>query len=113
MALALLTMSGKELDWVEWMQRIRERRVRQAQIATLLGLCPRQVERLYSADRRGGAAALISKERGSPGPRRLPLRLREQVLGFARERYQDFGPTLAHENLPISHGIRLSVETLR
>jgi hypothetical protein len=35
------------------------------------------------------------------------------VLGFARERYQDFGPTLAHENLPISHGIRLSVETLR
>jgi hypothetical protein len=30
MALAVLTMSGIELDRFEWMQRIRERRVTQA-----------------------------------------------------------------------------------
>jgi transposase len=113
MALAFLTMSGKELDRAEWMLRIQERRVTQAQVAEHLGLSVRQVERLYRTYKAGGHAALISKKRGRPSPRKLPSRLRERVLGLVRERYADFGPTLAHEKLVESHGVKVSVETLR
>ena len=113
MSLAFLTMSGRELDRAEWMLRISERRASQAQVAEHLGLSLRQVERLYRAYKADGTAALVSKKRGRPSGRRLPTTVREQALGLVRERYADFGPTLAHEKLVESHGMKLSVETLR
>ncbi len=113
MTLAFLTMSGQELDRAEWMSRLRERRTTQAQVAEHLGLTVRQVERLFRAYKAGGAAALVSKKRGRPSPRRLSTSLREQVVALVRERYADFGPTLAQEKLTESHGVKVSVETLR
>jgi transposase len=113
MSLAFLTMSGRELDRAEWMVRIGERRATQAQVAEHLGLSLRQVERLYRAYKAGGAAAMVSKKRGRPSGRRMPAAVREQALGLVRERYADFGPTLAREKLVESHGMKLSVETLR
>jgi transposase len=115
MTLACLTMSGRELDRAEWMLRLRERRTTQAQaqVAEHLGLTLRQVERLYRAYKAGGAAALVSKKRGRPSPRRLPTSLRERVVRLVRERYSDFGPTLAQEKLTEAHGVKVSVETLR
>lgn len=113
MTLAPLTMSRRELNRVEWMIQVRERRVTQAQVAERLGVGVRQVERLYRAYKSGGAAALISKKRGRPSPRRLPETTRTEVLRTVRERYVDFGPTLAHEKLTESHGVKISVETLR
>jgi hypothetical protein len=38
---------------------------------------------------------------------------RETVLAIVRERYADFGPTLAAEKLSELHGLDLGVETLR
>ena len=35
------------------------------------------------------------------------------MLTLVRERYWDFGPTLAHEKLTELHGVKVSVETLR
>jgi transposase len=113
MTLAPLTMSRRELNRVEWMIQVRERRVTQAQVAERPGIGVRQVERLYRAYKSGGAAALISKKRGRPSPRRLPETTRTEVLRTVRERYVDFGPTLAHEKLTESHGVKISVETLR
>jgi hypothetical protein len=43
----------------------------------------------------------------------MPTTLREHVLQIVRGQYADFGPTLAYEKLVESHGVRLSVETLR
>lgn len=108
-----LTMSQRELDRTEWMRDIRARRATQAQVAERLGVSVRQVERLYRAYKADGAAGLISKKRGRPSPRRLPDTLRAEVLTLVRERYGDFGPTLAHEKLTELHGVTVSVETLR
>jgi hypothetical protein len=113
MTLALLTMSGRELDRAEWMRRVHERRATQAQVAVHLGLSVRQVERLYRAYKADGPAALVSKKRGRPSPRRISTQVRAHVLATVRARYADFGPTLAHEKLTESHGAKLSVETLR
>jgi hypothetical protein len=109
----LLTMSRDELNRVELMRRIEERRITQVEAAVELGLSLRQVERLYRAYRERGPAELISKKRGRPSNRRLPQDLRVGVLRLVRERYGDFGPTLAHEKLVELHELRISTETLR
>lgn len=106
-------MSHTELDQLDVLQRVLERRLTPRQASTLLNLGERQVQRLCRALREHGPAGLVSKKRGRPSNRRLPQALRQQALALVRERYADFGPTLAHEKLEEFHGIRVSVEALR
>jgi hypothetical protein len=68
----MLTMGQRELDRVQLMLLIQERRRTQAQVAEQLRLTVRQVERLYRAFKAGGAPALVSKKRGRSSTRRLP-----------------------------------------
>jgi IstB-like ATP binding protein/Homeodomain-like domain len=72
----------------------------------------RQVRRILRAYEASGAGALVSKRRGKPSNRKLPDSLRAVAIALARERYADFGPTLAAEKLRELHGIRVAVETL-
>jgi hypothetical protein len=46
-----------------------------------------------------GAASLLSKRRGKPSNHRLPAEVRTLAVTIVRERYADFGPTLAAEKL--------------
>ena len=55
---------------------------------------------------RSGPQALVSCRRGKPSNRCYPTALRAEVIGIIRERYSDFGPTLAAEKLAELHGIR-------
>src|ERR1700677_3148088 len=69
--------------------------------------------RLAKAYGKHGAQALVSRRRGRPSNRCYPTALRAEVIGIIRERYADFGPTLAAEKLAELHGIHLSRETVR
>jgi len=106
-------MSYEELDRVSVIERVVERRLSQREASTILGLTTRQVRRLQQAYVRDGPSGLASKHRGRPSNRQLPSALRDETLALVRSRYEDFGPTLAHEKLTELHGLRLSVETLR
>src|SRR5206468_2285305 len=108
-----LTLSMKELDRLQLMIRIAERRLTRRHAATLLGLSERQARRLYRAFRRDGADGLVSRQRGRPSARRLPAATQAHALALIRERYPDFGPTFAHQKLTEEHGLAFSVETLR
>jgi hypothetical protein len=108
-----LTMSRKELNRLEILGRVLERRLTQTQAAEQLGLSVRQVERLCRKLRVEGAPGLVSKKRGRASNHRLSGELREQCLDLVRARYHDFGPTLAAEKLRELHGVVVSVETLR
>ena len=108
-----LTLSHKELDRLQIMTRIAEKRLTRRRAAELLKLTERQVYRLYAAFEARGAAGLASAKRGRPSPRKLSWAVREQALGLIRERYSDFGPTLACEKLVELHGLTVSVETVR
>jgi len=107
------TMSNKELDRVALMDCLDRRLIKQKEAARQLGVGARQVKRLLRAFRRNGPPALVSRRRGTPSNRRLSETIRNQALGLIRTRYPDFGPTFAHEKLTESHGLKLSVETLR
>ena len=59
-----------------------------------------------------GDRALLHGLRGRPSNRRLAARWERQILTRVRERYADFGPTLAAEHLA-QEGLPVSRETLR
>jgi len=56
---------------------------------------------------------LVHGNRGQSSNNAKPEKLRRQVLELIRERYPDFGPTLACEKLAERHRIVLSDETVR
>ena len=106
-------MSDGELRRLEVLRDLDRRRLTTEAAAQLLGLGHRQVFRLLKTYRIAGAAGLISKRRGCPSNRRKPEVLRTKALALIRERYWDFGPSLAAEKLREVHGITLGRETLR
>ena len=81
-----LTMSAKELDRLEIISRVVERRLTQQMAADQLGLGLRQVERLCRAFRTDGAAGLVSHKRGVPSNRRLAASVRERAIECVRDR---------------------------
>ncbi|OAN63661.1 ISNCY family transposase [Sphingomonas sp. TDK1] len=111
--MTVVAMSRSELSRYETLQRVERCEITASEAGELLRLCRRQVYRLLDRFRADGAAGLISRKRGRPSNRRLSETFRNQILGIVRERYADFGPTLAAEYLAERHGITLSHETLR
>jgi len=106
-------MSQRELSRLEVIQRVCRKALTQARAAEQLALSARQVKRLCRAYKRGGAAALISKRRGRPSNNRLRPELVSAARELLRERYHDFGPTLAREKLSELHDLSLGTEAVR
>jgi hypothetical protein len=96
----------------EVLQDLAASRIKVTEAATLMS-GRRQVFRLAKAFARHGPEALVSRRRGRPTNRSYPSACRTEVLGIVRERYCDFGPTLAAAKLAELHGIHLGRETLR
>src|SRR5258707_14133129 len=67
--------------------------------ASLMRLGRRQVFRLAKAYAQRGPGALVSRKRGRPSNHAYPAGLRDAAVGIIRQRYPDFGPTLAAQNL--------------
>lgn len=109
----LVQMSPRELSRAEVMQQLKAKRITQTQAAEQLGLSVRQVKRLWQAYRSSGAKALVSKRRGQASHNQLDPKVATRALKLLRDRYADFGPTLAHEKLTEVHHLALSVETVR
>ncbi|MGP8473898.1 helix-turn-helix domain-containing protein [Burkholderia sp. PR2] len=92
---ALVTLNMRELDRLKVIQAVVDLGLRPGRAAERLGLTVRQIERLVIRYRESGAAGLTSRKRGRPGNRRLDEELARRALTIIRERYADFGPTLA------------------
>ena len=112
-AAELVTLNMRELDRLKVIQAVVELGLKPGRAAERLGLSVRQVERLVIRYRASGAAGLCSGRRDRPGNRKLDEGLALRALTIIRERYADFGPTLACEKLHECHGLALSKETVR
>jgi transposase len=109
----LITMSQRELHRLEVIQKIRQGSMSVVEAAELLGLSRSQVHRLLQAYDQAGADGLVSKKRGRPSNRRHSEDFRNAALDLIRDRYADFGPTLAREKLIELHHLSIAKETLR
>ena len=106
-------MSKQEFSRLEVLLRVHSGQLRVADACELIGLHRRQGFRLLRGLKQDGATSLLSKRRGKPSNNRLPSEVRTLALSIVRERYADFGPTLAAEKLAEHHGCSVSRETLR
>ena len=111
--MGLIAMSERDLQRIEVLSKVVEHRMTIVSAAHVLALSPRQVRRLLERLQTSGAAAIRHKARGRPSNNRISGGVRDYALAIVRERYADFGPTLAAEKLAEQHGLTVSRETLR
>ena len=109
----MITMSAGEIDRLKVVQAVLDGNLKPAQAAQRLGLTTRQVQRLVNRYREDGAPGLVSRKRGRTGNRQLAPGLANEALALIRDRYADFGPTLACEKLREVHGLVIAIETVR
>ena len=109
----LLTMSAKEVNRLEVIQRLDEKRMKQKAAAELLGVGERQVKRLLRRYREQGPSGLVSQRRGKPSSHQLAEAIRQEVLDLLKSKYKGFGPTLACEKLVEVEGLKISDESVR
>lgn len=108
-----ITMTMRELDRFKVIQDVADGKLKPWRAAERLELATRQVRRLVARLREHGPVGLVSGHRSKPGNRSLDPRAADRALSIIRDRYADFGPTLACEKLWECHGIRLAKETVR
>jgi len=108
-----LNMSTKEIDRVSVMKELVSKEIKAKRAAEILGLSVRQVKRIKKRFVQEGKFGLVHRSRGRISNHRTPPAETTRVLAVIREKYSDFGPTLALEKLKEGHGVTLSRETLR
>ena len=111
---ARIFMSTRDLERLEVLNRIKEKRLRQSIAAQILDISPRQVRRLLRRLDAEGPKGLVSKRVGAPSNNQLSKELKDRILGFFKDAdHYDFGPTLACEYLTESSIGRFSISSVR
>ncbi|WP_369815222.1 ISNCY family transposase [Klebsiella quasipneumoniae] len=94
-------------------QDVVDRRLTTPMAAQLQGISDRQCRRLLLRYRESGPPGMANRRREKPSSNQLPDGLAQYALSIIRERYTDFGPTLACEKLAELHDVHLSKEIVR
>ncbi|SVT90724.1 transposase [Klebsiella pneumoniae] len=102
-----------EVNRLKIIQDVIDRRLTTQMAAQRLGISDRQCRRLLSRYRESGPLGMANRRRGKPSNNQLPDGLAQYALSIIRDRYTDFGPTLACEKLAELHDVHLSKETVR
>lgn len=108
-----LKMTLKEADRLAIMKQLDDKKISLRKASEELGISYRQQIRIWQNYQREGLEGLISKRVGKPGNHHLSNELIQKVLSLIKEKYLDYGPTLAKEKLEEKHGLKLAKETLR
>ncbi|MDI6758803.1 MAG: helix-turn-helix domain-containing protein [Candidatus Omnitrophota bacterium] len=109
----IISMTQGELQRLHVVRKALDKTITQAEAADIIGRCSRQVRRIVSRVKREGDSGVIHKSRSQDSNRALSVRIKSKVLKLYKEKYPDFGPTLASEKLFEINKIKLNDETLR
>ncbi len=107
-----IAMSQRERDRLRVLQEVQQKRLTQVEAARRLKVTDRHVRRLLIRIGERGEGGIVHQLRGRPSNRKLQAGWEQKILARVRQRYADFGPTLAAEHLA-KDGLRVSRETLR
>ena len=108
-----IIMNQREIERLEVMHKLEEKRLTQKKAAERLEVSLRQVKRIWRAYQQEGAQGVITKKRGKPSSNQLDPQVKQKALDWIYRRYADFGPTLATEKLCEEHGLKISRESVR
>lgn len=108
-----VSLSVWELREHKIINQALEGKLTNRQAAEELELTVRQVQRLKVKVREGGVKELAHKNRGRKSNNQFFKEYLEHAIEIIKEKYYDFGPTLAAEKLLENHGIKFGKETVR
>lgn len=109
----IIMMTQGELKKLHVIRKAIDKAITQAEAAQILDIATRQVRRLVKRVRLQGDKGITHKNRGKPSNRAKPDNLKDKALKLCRQKYKDFGPTLASEKLFEIDKIKVHDETLR
>ena len=107
-----IALSQRERDRLKVLHDVKEKHLTQVAAGRRLKVTDRHVRRLLLSLEERGDAAVMHGLRGQPSNRKLTAALEHKIVARVRQRYADFGPTLAAEHLA-QEGLLVSRETLR
>src|SRR5271169_238388 len=107
-----IALSQRERDRLKVLHEVQQKHLTQVAAAQRLKVSDRQVRRMLLRLRERGDSSLVHGLRGRPSNRKLAVRLEQKILARLRQRYADFGPTLAAEHMA-QEDFSVSRETLR
>ena len=107
-----IALSQRERDRLRVLHEVKQGHLTQREAGRRLQLSDRQVRRMLLRVGKYGDQAVVHGLRGRPSNRKFASCFQQQVLARVRQRYRDFGPTLAAEHLA-QEGWLVSRETLR
>src|ERR1700687_2831169 len=109
-----IAMSQQERDWLDWLKRARDGKMRQREAAERMEVSERWVRTLLQRMRERGDAVVVHGLRGQPSNRKLAAKTQRQALAILKQPdWHDFGPTFAAQQLAQRHHIQVGKETLR
>jgi hypothetical protein len=107
-----IALSQQERERLKILHEVKQKHLTQVEAARRLKLTDRHVRRMLIRIGERGDGGIVHRLRGRPSNRKLAAALEQKILARVRQRYADFGPTLAGEHLA-QDGLRVSRETLR
>jgi transposase len=107
-----ITLNQRERDRLRVLNEIRQKHITQREAAQRLKISDRHIRRLLLAVAQRGDRAVVHGLRGRASNRKLTPPWELKIMSRVRQRYADFGPTLAAEHLA-QEGLLVSRETLR
>jgi transposase len=108
-----ITMTRRELERYQVIERSLKKEITQAKAGELLELSERHIRRLVKRVRLKGMRGLAHGNRGRPSPRKISPEFKERIGSIIGERYPDFTPLHAAEKLWERHKLRVSREKVR
>ena len=109
----IIIMTQEGLKRLHVIRKALDKHITQAEAGDIIGVSLRQAQRIVRAVRVKGDKGVIHKSRGQSSNRALPVKIKGKALRFYKEKYNDFGPTLASEKLFEIDKIKINNETLR
>jgi transposase len=106
-------MSQGELKRLHVIRRAIDRIITQREAAESVGISLRQAQRLVRRIRLEGNKGITHRLRGAHSNRAISDKIKDKILRLFRDKYPDFGPTLASEKLFERDKLKINDETLR
>ena len=107
-------MKQEERDWLEWLKRVQDGVITQAQAAKKMGVSERWVRKLLVRMKTDGDGVVVHGLRGRASNRQIDPQTQARAIELLRQpEWHDFGPTFASEQLAKRHSLQVSKETVR
>ena len=109
----IVMATQEELKALHVIHKAIDKVIRQKDAAEILNLSERQVRRKAKRIREEGDKGIVHRARGNPSNRAVPDKIKDKILSLFKNKYSDFGPTLAAEKLFERDKVKINDETLR